>query len=135
MKKYPEVVAIDFDETIGFFKPKSLKKKVGGYRVKEVDNYPNPRMLAFIKELRSKGIKVVIYTSRWWGDYNSLIEWLKKHQVEVDDVLLGRFKADVYVCDKSINAHDSDMEDKVFSLLKEKNSWGKFYKKLTEKNS
>lgn len=130
-KKYPEVVAIDFDETIGFFKPK--EKTFKEYRVKSVDSVPNPRMVNFIKELRSKGKKVVVYTSRWWGDYNSLIEWLEKHDIVVDDVLLGRFKADVYVCDKSINAHDEDMESKVYDMLKEKNSWGKFYKLAVKK--
>lgn len=132
-KKNPEVVAVDFDETIGFFKPKKGSNDVGGYITKEVTNHPNPRIVKFIAELRAKGIKVIVYSSRWWGDFNAVNEWLLKHSIFVDGVVLGRLKADAYICDKSIDAHDVDMEDKVYSMLKEKHSWGKFYKNLVKK--
>ena len=133
IRKYPSVVAIDFDETIGLFNPK--EKKTKGYRVKEVTNVPNPRMVELISKLRSLGIRVVIYTSRWWGDYNSLIEWLEKYNIVVDDVLCGRFKADIYICDRTVFAHDKDMEDKVFNLLSKGPCWGQFYEKINEKHS
>lgn len=124
MKKYPKVIAVDFDETLGFYNPKI---KENGYVVKKVNNVPNPSMVKAIQNWRKLGHKVIIYTSRWWGDYNALAEWLKKHHLEVDDIVLGRLKADVYVCDKSVYAYDPDMNKKVDDLLNNTESWGVHY--------
>lgn len=129
-KKKPCVIAVDFDETLALYNPKT---KLNTYIVKKIDSIPNPRMVRYIKNLRELGHKVVIWSSRWWGDYNAIVTWLKKYKIEVDDIVLGRFKADAYICDKSINAHDSYMEPQVLKLLKETNSWGKWYKEYIGK--
>lgn len=123
MKNNPKVVAVDFDETLGLY-PKNHKQD--GYVPKLINNVSNQRMIALIKSLRKKKIKVIIYTSRWWGDYNSLCEWLKKHKIVVDDVVLGRLKADAYICDKSIYAHDENLEKKTEAMLKLSESWGMY---------
>lgn len=122
--KNPKVVAFDFDETIGLFKK---GQKHTGYTPKVVDNYLNPKMVSLIKNLRKNKIKVIIYSSRHWGDYNVLIEWLNKNKLKVDDVILGRFKADVYVCDRSTNPHSNNFEKEFLSLLREEKSWGDYY--------
>lgn len=117
----PKVVAVDFDETLGLYQK---NHKLKGYVPKLVNNTPNKRMIALIKSLRKRGVKVIIYTSRWWGDYNALIEWLKKNKIVVDDVVLGRLKADAYICDKSIFAHDENLEQKTDDMLKISDKWG-----------
>lgn len=131
-KKYPLVAAFDFDETIGIFKP---NKKLKSYQTKSVTNIPYEPVLEFMKQLKSKGIKIVVYSSRWWGDYNSLVEWFNKHNIEVDDIILGRFKADLYVCDKSVNPHDENFLSKSIELLNETDSWGKHYLKTKRNRS
>jgi len=131
MKKYPKVVAIDFDETIGLYNPEKIG--IGGYNPKNIYNVPNPRLIKIIKNLRKNKVKVIVYTSRWWGDYNSLSEWFKKYKIKVDDIILGRFKADVYICDKALNAHSKSLEKDITKMLKLSESWGMHYKKLIKK--
>lgn len=131
-KKYknPKVVAIDFDETIGLYRPEDNGR---GYIVKHVDSTPNPRIVRYIKELRKRGVRVIVWTSRWWGDYNSLARWFKKHGIKVDDIVCGRLKADAYICDKAINAHDPRVEAKVDLMLDNSHSWGKHFHKAVKR--
>lgn len=126
MSKNPKVIAVDFDETIGLYRKNTVSKS---YITKKVNNFPNDRVVKLIKDLRAKGHRVVVWTSRWWGDYNSLVKWFKNNNIEVDDIVLGRLKADVYVCDKAVNAHDYILEDKVDCLLKNSDKWGIYDKK------
>lgn len=121
MKTYPKVVAIDFDETLGLYPAGSTGK---GYQVKVINNIPNPRIVKLIKNCRKIGHRVIIYTSRWWGDYNALVEWLDKYKIKVDDVICGRFKADLYICDKSTNAHHEFMERQSDLILSQSEQWG-----------
>jgi hypothetical protein len=129
-KKKPCVIAVDFDETLALYNPKT---KLKTYIVKKIDSVPNPRIVRHIKNNREQGHKIVIWSSRWWGDYNAIVDWLKKYHIEVDDIVLGRFKADAYICDKSVNAHDPIMESLSFKLLNETESWGKWYKEYVGK--
>lgn len=125
-KSNPKVAGFDFDETVALFKP---NKKIKTYITKRVDSVPNPDVVKLIKSLREKNIKVIIYSSRWWGDYNAVSNWLKKHNIEVDGIVLGRLKADVYICDKTINTFDEQLEKKVFNMLDLSESWGMYYNK------
>lgn len=132
-KSNPKVVAIDFDETLGLYTPADNGK---GYIVKQVTSAVNPRLVSFIKLLRSKGVRVIVYSSRWWGDYNALAAWLRKNKIKVDDIVLGRMKADAYICDKSVYTFEDDMEQRVLDMLDSNNSWGchfnRFYKQVGE---
>lgn len=116
MKKNPSVVAIDFDDTIGFI---GTEDKDSVYVTKTVENLPNPRIVNLIKHLRKNKVKVIVYSSRWWGDFNAISVWLKKHKIKVDDIVLGRLKADAYICDRSVNTFASDVEIKTFSFLED----------------
>ena len=124
--KRPLVLGLDFDETLSLFKTRS-KSKIGRYIPKDkIDSVPNFRVVSFIKKLRRLGVKIIIYSSRWHGDYNTVKDWLRLHKIVVDGIVLGRMKCDAYLCDKSVNAHDENMEDNILKLLKEPNSWGKY---------
>jgi hypothetical protein len=127
MKKNVHVIAWDFDETIGLYKYDVHNKNIG-YLTKHVANVPNPLIVKLMRKFRKEGIKIIIYSTRWWGDYNTLIDWLRKYHIVVDDIILGRFKADCYVCDKSLNAHEENLEQKIRNMLNDDESWGKWYK-------
>lgn len=130
MKKQAKVIALDFDESLALYNPNI---KHDSYVVKLVDSVPNPRIVSFVKFIRKQGCKVVIYSSRWWGDYNAIVDWLEKHRIVVDDIILGKFKADVYIDDKAVNAHDPIVETLTNKLLSETDSWGKWYSKYVGK--
>jgi hypothetical protein len=124
----PKVIAVDFDETIGLYRKSDNGK---GYEVKKVDLLPNPEMAQMIRQWRRQGHKVIVYSSRWWGDYNALVAWFKRHKIKVDDIVLGRLKADVYICDKSVNpwTDQNELNALVEALLHQHSAWGQHEEK------
>ena len=132
MKKNAQVVGLDFDETLGLFSPKNNED---GYEPKRVNNVPNPRIVKLVKEMRSRGILVIVYSSRWWGDYNAVKAWLKKYKIIVDGIVLGRLKADLYICDKSVDAHSVTLERDCYSVLNDADKWGIHYDKYYPKKN
>lgn len=99
MRKRPKVVAVDFDGTI------CQMYATGGEYVpkRSIGEKPNAKVVAECRALRRRGVRVVIYSSRWWGDYHWIKEWLDKHRVPYDDIVLGKFKADAFMDDTTVN--------------------------------
>ena len=72
-----------------------------------------------INDLYNKGVKIIIYTSRYMGRYNSDVEKVYNHgfdftKKQIDDwglryhkLLLGKPSYDIIVDDKSFNYNDS----------------------------
>lgn len=111
----PKVIAFDFDQTIAMYSPKYWKTK---YVVKvPVRAKCNEQVRRLMKDLAAQGHKIVIYTSRWWGDYATIEKWLLKEEVPYHDIICGRFKADCYICDKSINPMYPDVIDRCYDML------------------
>lgn len=96
----PKVVAVDFDDTVA-----RLSHKRDPYKPKEVIKQdPIWTMIYALRNLKTyfgRDIKIIVFSSRWWGDYNVVVEWLKRWGVPFDDVVLGALKADLYVNDLS----------------------------------
>ena len=95
----PKVIAVDFDGTLcehhqdkNHYAPKT-----------EINKKPKNEVLDFLKKLNRKEFKIIIYSSRWWGDYNWVKNWLDNNEVPYDDIVLGRFKADIYIDDFTVN--------------------------------
>ena len=111
----PKVIAFDLDQTIAMYSPKYWKTK---YIVKvPVRAKPNLTIVKLMNDLYDKGHTIVIYTSRWWGDYATIERWLSKHNVPYHDIICGRFKADCYICDKSINPMWPDVANRCYDML------------------
>jgi hypothetical protein len=111
----PKVIAFDFDQTIAMYSKKYWNTK---YVVKvPIRAKPNWEVVRLMNSLSKEGHKVVVYTSRWWGDYNTIETWLLKHDIAYHDIICGRFKADVYICDKSINPMWPDVVDRCYDML------------------
>lgn len=64
---------------------------------------PNRAVVQVCRELKKSGVRVVIYSSRWWGDYHWIKEWLDKNHIPYDDIVLGKFKADAFIDDTTVN--------------------------------
>jgi len=91
------VVAVDFDGTVcntDFSRPYIPKE--------EIKDKPNKHVVEYLRKLSKSGWIIIIFSSRWWGDYNVVRDWLKRHNVPYNDIILGRFKADLYIDDKTI---------------------------------
>jgi hypothetical protein len=101
MSKNPPVCSVDFDNTICFtveterYNPKT-----------EIIGEPNIKLLNMLEGMRKEGWRIVIDSTRWWGDFNSVKAWLDKNKIPYDDIHLGGFKADLYINDKAVNPKD-----------------------------
>lgn len=96
-RRNPPVVSVDFDGTVCLTK---LKKK---YTTKTtIIGQPNWDLIKMLCGMKREGWKIVINSSRWWGDYNSVKNWLDNAGVPYDDIVLGAFKADLYINDKNL---------------------------------
>ena len=100
-KMRPKVVGVDFDGTlcqIYAFKRPYMPKRI-------IKEKPNAEVVRVCRNLAKCGVKVVIYSSRWWGDYHWIQEWLDKYRVPYHDIVLGKFKADAFIDDTTVNPH------------------------------
>lgn len=109
-KKYkPKTIAVDFDKTIALYAPEDwaneylVKTCPSTYRAK-----PNKELCQFLKARMAMGDRVIVYTSRWWGDYAVVSKWLKRHRVPFTDIVCGKFKADLFIDDKNVNSYEDD---------------------------
>ncbi|MCS7185225.1 MAG: hypothetical protein NZ870_04820 [bacterium] len=107
------VIGVDFDGTLA-----TMYESGKEYIPKrEINQKPNYEVVKFLKSLSRRKYKIIIYSSRWWGDYNWVKKWLDKYKIPYDDIILGKFKADVYLDDVSINPSVSGWQKKFFEIL------------------
>jgi hypothetical protein len=84
----------------------------------EIRNAPNWHVVEVCRRYRSYGCRIVVYSSRWWGDYHWIKQWLDKHNVPYDDIVLGKFKADAFLDDTTANPSlDPDWEPRLRKIL------------------
>lgn len=67
-----------------------------------IDKRPNLPLIEKLREYRAQGFSIVIFTSRAMRSYNgnieqirsnalpTILEWLKKHSVPFDEVIIGK---------------------------------------------
>jgi hypothetical protein len=112
--KNPPVIGVDFDGTLC----EIFKTGVPYIPKSDIKEKPNWHVVEAMRRYRRQGCRVVVYTSRWWGDYHWLKKWLDKYDVPYDDIVPGKFKADAFVDDTTVNPSlDPDWETKLQSLL------------------
>ena len=112
-----KVIAVDLDSTI--FKHIDLE----GYQTKldmRTIGEPIEKNTNFLKDIKKEfDSKLIIYSSRWWGDYNQVRKWLNYIKFPYSDIVLGRLKADMYFCDRAVNAVNYTKKE-VIKLLTDK---------------
>lgn len=101
MSKNPPVVSVDFDGTICFtdISSRYIPKT-------EIKGEPNIKLIKMLEGMRKEGWKIMIDSSRWWGDYNWVKDWLIKNKAPFDEIRLGGVVADLYINDKAINVKE-----------------------------
>jgi hypothetical protein len=63
---------------------------------------PLPGVCEGMRLLRSQGNTIIIYTSRSWAEYRMTTEWLKRHAIEYDSLVMGKPIYDIWVDDRAI---------------------------------
>lgn len=115
-----KTIAVDFDQTIALYPPDEWQKD---YKTKTCPStykaIVNAELIDFLQTRKQLGDKIVVYTSRWWGDYNVVFKWLKDNIVPFDDIICGKFKADLFVDDKNINTTLEAWDDSAIRILGE----------------
>lgn len=98
-------LAIDLDGTI-------CQNKIAGLKYSDAD--PVPGAVETLNYLKSKGCYIVIYTARNMGTYQNnigkitanqapiILEWLKRHNIPYDELILGKPNVDYFIDDKGL---------------------------------
>ncbi len=106
MNKKSETVCIDFDWTL--------------CSTDEFDE-PNSDVVSFIKLLKDKGYRIIVYTSRKNSELSTIREWLVKYDLSdlIFFIIGGKPEAVVYLDDRSIRYGGRDMPDLPSPLLED----------------
>lgn len=57
-------------------------------------------------EVKRAGYKIVIHSARPWDMYELVENWLNKHAIPWDKIVLGKFNCHRFVDDKAVNASE-----------------------------
>lgn len=124
------VIVLDIDGTICCAKKDSEKY---------TDIKPKIEVVNKIKDLKSKGFYVILFTSRQMRTYNgnigkinantakTLFEWLEKHDIPYDEIFFGKpwcGKNGFYVDDRAIRPREFiEFTNKEIENIIERDSW------------
>jgi len=85
------------NETIGFGKDYYPKRTPNDYTIKTLQDYKN------------RNFKIVLYSARYQEDFAMTEEWLQKHNVPYDELILGKPQAEFYADDRAVNQLDREV--------------------------
>jgi hypothetical protein len=88
MVKKSETICVDFDKTL------CLDDKFGK---------PNTKIVNVLKHFWEKGFYIVLYSSRKKKDRVAILAWLLYNCPYIDDVVLGKPEAVVYIDDRAVH--------------------------------
>lgn len=63
---------------------------------------PITKMISILKELKTKGYKIIIFTARHPADYEKTVLWLSRQGIKYDDLYMGKPLADLYIDDNAL---------------------------------
>lgn len=63
---------------------------------------PLPGAVEAMKEIVKNGYKIVIYTARPWGHYESIEKWCKDNGIEASRIVCGKLLLKYMIDDKNI---------------------------------
>tara|TARA_S200000501_G_scaffold369066_1_gene407889 strand:+ start:878 stop:1180 length:303 start_codon:yes stop_codon:yes gene_type:complete len=67
-----------------------------------------------IDNLKENGHTVIIYSARTWNEYEMTVDWLNKHGIQYDQLILGKPVGDYWIDDRALNFSNwDDIEDKI----------------------
>jgi uncharacterized HAD superfamily protein len=85
-------IVIDIDGTICTEKKqfsRSLAKPIEG-------------AMEALQLIKSQGHTIILYSARTWAEYEVTVEWLSRHQMPFDQLILGKPQGDYWIDDRAI---------------------------------
>jgi len=87
-----------------------LTKETEGFSESAYKNRtPNKRNITVVRDLKKRGFKIILHTARFKIDRELTVDWLKKHNVPYDELILGKPQAETYYDDKASNVLDQEV--------------------------
>jgi len=86
-----KVIAIDLDGTI-CSEEKTFEKSLAT---------PNPGSIKALQKMSSDGHILIIWTARGWDQYRMTKEWLTKHDIPFDQLIMGKPIVDIFIDDRA----------------------------------
>lgn len=63
---------------------------------------PMEHAIEAISRLKAEGHTIILYSSRTWAEYEMTVDWLARHGVEYDQLILGKPVGDFWIDDRAI---------------------------------
>lgn len=117
-------LAIDLDKTLCF-----LKKPNEEY----IDVLPLPNAVETMKAFKERGYYLIVFTARGMATCDGkiglinkvrvpvMVEWLNKHEIPFDEIVIGKPHCDFFIDDKNIEFKNNWPEIRERLLKEEKN--------------
>lgn len=67
---------------------------------------PMPGAVKAMQQLKESGHTLIIYSARTWAEYELTVDWLKKHEVVYDQLILGKPQGDYWIDDRAVRHSD-----------------------------
>jgi len=55
-----------------------------------------------IRTIKSHGHTIIIYSARTWSEYEMTVDWLSRHGIPYDQLILGKPQGDYWIDDRAI---------------------------------
>lgn len=56
-----------------------------------------------IHKLKAQGNTIILYSARTWSEYEMTVDWLRKHDIPFDQLILGKPQGDYWIDDRAIH--------------------------------
>lgn len=63
---------------------------------------PQDNAIESIAKLKAAGHTIILYSSRTWAEYEVTVDWLSRHGIEYDQLILGKPVGDHWIDDRAI---------------------------------
>ncbi len=98
----PITVVFDMDGVIAHGTRETVYSDKAGWRYDNCE--PIEETIHLMHRLRQNDVYIKIHTARWHRDLRLTYDWLKKHGVPFDELIMGKPSADLYIDDKNFPA-------------------------------
>ena len=55
-----------------------------------------------LRQLRELGHTIIVYSARTWEEYEMTVDWLDRHKIPFDQLILGKPQGDIWIDDRAL---------------------------------
>jgi uncharacterized HAD superfamily protein len=108
----PPTAVVDIDGVIATGTTEEVYSEEAGWAYEKCK--PIPEGIRMLENFRTEGICIVLHTARWDSDDRVATEnWLAKHEVPYDELIMDKPSGDIYIDDKGAHYQPGITDHKV----------------------